>query len=264
MFHIKSPLCMPVKDGAGSGAGAGAGAGEGNNPGAFDSKAFLQELLGEFDKRTNALDKKINALQKSMTTKPTEGDSSAGGDSAGGGDSGGDTSKNKPDKPEIKDPAVNAVIQNLQRQVNQLTKQAMEAQKREQEATAARLETERLTAIRNHLNAVPFKDQESRDLYYDAVAGKVTRDESGELIVSTKDGPLPFTDYIDSHVEKFPNLLQPKVGGGAGATGGTRKLGSGPNIDHMTPAQIAALKPEEKAQLYQDVAARANAEFSQG
>jgi hypothetical protein len=91
----------------------------------------------------------------------------------------------------------------------------------------------------------------------------IVRDDEGNLIAKTDSGDLPFKDYIQQQADGAPFLLAPKGGSGAGASGGVaRPGGKGYNIDAMTPAQIAALKPEEQADLYRQVGQQFAAELS--
>jgi hypothetical protein len=91
----------------------------------------------------------------------------------------------------------------------------------------------------------------------------IKRDEEGNLVAQSADGPVTYDAFIRGYVDKLPNLLAPKGGGGSGATGGTRTgSGKGYNLDTMSPSQIAALKPEERAALYQGVGDLLNSQLS--
>jgi hypothetical protein len=163
----------------------------------------------------------------------------------------------------ISDPAVNAELQLLRKQISTLTNDNAKFKQERDQEKAARLETERSTAIRNVLNGIEFRDQESRDLVFSAITGMIKRDEEGNLVAQSADGPVTYDAFFRGYVDKLPNLLAPKGGGGSSATGGTRTgSGKGYNLDTMSPSQIAALKPEERAALYKGVGDLLNSQLS--
>jgi hypothetical protein len=220
-----------------------------HTPPVFDPESFMTKILGEFDKRTNALDKKLTAITKSIVKEPAAADPPADPNNP---------PADPPANPKIADPAVNTELQALRKQIANLQKSNEESTAREKAATGARLENERQTAIRNVLNAVEFRDQESRDLVFNAVLPTVKRDDDGSLIADSANGPISFDAHVKSYAEKFPYLLAPKGGGGAGASASTggRKAAGGPiRMSDLTPEKINALKPEEYKAMMTDILA---------
>jgi len=266
-FWLKDPLRMPVgKEGSG-------GEGSGQGAATFDAAAFETKILGEMNKAINGIAKDLKKeIAKLSTTGSGSGQASGEGSGAGGGsgEGAGDGSATGSGagqgtgggSTKITDPAINAELQLLRKQVSNLEKANKESAAREKAATEARLESERQTSIRNVLNGIEFRDQESRDLVFQALNGSIKRDEEGNLVAQTADGPISYDAHIKAYAEKFPALLAPKGGGGSGATGGTRGTGKAINIDTMSVEQIAALKPEERAEIYRDLAQRTGAELA--
>lgn len=236
MFRNRSPLFEEAPADTGTGGGGG-------EPAAFDPEAFKvalkTELLGEFNKTLNGFSKTFKADVVKLIPKAPE----------------------PLPPPEIHvdpkvDPALNSQLQKLQLQVTNLTKQGEERETALQGERTSRLETERQSAIKTALADIPFKDDASRSLFFKGIQGDIKRDEDGNLVADTANGPITYSDYIKGQADLLPSLLLPKGNGGAGAGAGTKRTGSGFNpLDdvHLTPAGMAKLTSEQKAEVTKSV-----------
>ncbi len=225
---------MPVKE-------SGAGAGENNPGGQIDLAAFEQKIAGLINSTVNGALKNFekDLTKKFQPAKDPEPDPQGGDPKPGAGD--------------IKDPAINAKLQLLERTIQQLEKKAKDAETREQAATQARLENERVTAVKEVLNGIPFREQSYRDLFFNSVVGSIKRDQDGNLIAESQNGPLPVKDFLTAEVEKFGLLLQPSGASGAGASAGTRVGGKRFTMADLEPQRYNSLKPEEQKALHEAV-----------
>ena len=244
---------MPVGKGD---SGSGTGAGDGTP--VFDPVAFEAKLLGEFNKGINALDKKLSALAKQ--SKASDGAGSGDGAAAGGPDGTGAVGGSTDGAgagPKITDPAVNAELQLLRKQIKTLTEGVHTVEKERDSEKQARLETERVTAIRNVLGGIEFRDQDSRDLVFNALQHRIKRDENGALIAEGDSGAVTHEAFINGYVEKYPYLLAPRGAGGAGATGGKPGAVGGKrwSMADLEPARLNSMKPEERSELMKQILA---------
>jgi len=212
------------------------------NPGAFDPEAFMTKMLAEMDKRTNATDKKFNALLAKLEAKP-EPKPEGGGDPKPGE---GDPTPAPQDARNIAE--LNANQKRMARQIEEANAQIMAWQQKAEAAEKAKLESERMSAIDSVLSGIEFASPKARQQFRDAYAGKVERDEDGALIVRTDRGePLPFNTYLTAEAESSPHFLAAAGKGGAGATGGKKSFG-GSKVDilGMTAAEISKLPAEQR------------------
>jgi hypothetical protein len=236
---------------AGGGNGAGAGAGQ---PGAFDATAFRTELRTEL---LTEIRKDLNGIAKSLKTdiskllekkaEPPAGEPPAGEPPV------------DPTDPKI-DPVLNAKFQKHEREMAELKKKYEAAEAKSEAAERARLETERVTFVRNTLNELSFGDQSKRELFFKATQGDVKYDDEGRLVVETDSGVLPAADWLKTQAETtYSFMLASKGGGGAGAGPGNKRdsgVRGGPvKMSDLTPEKINAMKPEERAEQMQQILA---------
>lgn len=225
-------------------AGAGDGGGGGTPP-PVDMAAFKTEIMTEINKAINGVGKawktQFDDLAKLIKTGDgSGGDGSGGGDDGKGGDGkGGDVNSN-------------TQIALLTKQVKVLQEQSKEAERKEKEATQARHESERQSQIWNVINGLEMRDSEAGKLLFAAINGSISRDDDGNLIAQSASGPISHELHIKQYAESHPYLLKPIGSGGAGASGGSGGRSSGPHydLDKMSVAEIAALKPEVKQDLW--------------
>lgn len=189
-------------------------------PPAFDPEAFATRILGEVNKGFNAMDKKFNALSKSVTPAAP---AAAGPNAPAPADPA--VAPDPPANPKIT-PEVNAELAQLKRQIAQLTSDNKKANDDKETERKSRLDTERATAIRGALNDIPFHTDELRSLFFEAVQKDIKREEDGTFVADSEAGVLPMKTYLKDLAErKYGQMLVPKGGGGAGANAGnaTRK-----------------------------------------
>ena len=258
MSRLNGPL-YAVK---GEGEGAGAGTGDGKS-GAFDPAAFQKTVLDEVNKTLNGalknLKTDITKLFKSSAKDEGGGEGTGEGTGEGGGaGTGTGTGAGVAGEGEGsgagkgKDAVENTELARLRKLI---TTQGAEIKKlsteREQERTQ-RLETERVTAIKDAANAIPFKDDKARQVFLKSVMGDIKRDDDGKFIAETDAGPMLMAEYLQEQASLVPDLLQAKGNGGSGARGGRAGTGgekTGYEIEDITPEKLAAMKPSEKAAL---------------
>lgn len=212
----------------------GAGAGDppkDPNPG-VDLDAFAAKLLGEFDKRVNAIDKKINVITKQLEPKepPPAGDPPAG-----------DPPVAEP--PQAKTVAeLNSQIAGMRKQLENLTTENVSEKKRREVAEKAAGEEKRVNAFDSAIADVPFVSPKARQQFRDAYLQKVVTDDDGNFVVNTDKGPMAYADFLKSEAESSTHLLAPQGSGGSGASAGTKpRGGSKIDIANMSVAEVAAL-----------------------
>lgn len=229
---------MPIKDPP---------AVEPGTPPVFDPDAFVTKLLAEFDKRVNALDRKITAIGKAP--KPTEADPPTPP---------ADPPADPKPNPAI-DPAVNAELIALRKDVARLTKENKTSAEERDNAKKAQAESERVGAIRAALQEVPFRTTESGqnliDQAYKLVSPDVVKAEDGTFVVNSKDGgPLLLKDYVKSTFldGEMSFMVQPKGSpGGAGARPGQAPTNGGRRwtMADLEPAKMNALTTDQQQAL---------------
>jgi hypothetical protein len=235
-------------------ADGGVGAGE-QKPPTFDQAAFKTEILAELNKTVNGAIKGLKGdLSKMFHPQEQSSGTESSGDSAAG--TGTDATAGQATGSKVLDPAVNAELQLLRKQIKTLTTGTDDLKKERDAEKQARMETERQTAIRNVLNSIEFRDQESRDLVFQAVQPAVKRDENGALVAESASGPVTYDAHIKSYVDRFPYLLAPRGAGGAGASNGKTAGGSQKwTMADITPSKMATMKPEEIADMAKEIMA---------
>jgi hypothetical protein len=217
-------------------------------PPVFDPDTFAAKLLSEFDKRVNALDKKITAIGKAP--KASDVDTPPPADPP--------AIDPKPN-PAIADPAVNAELISLRKDVARLTKENKTSADERDAARKAQSESERVGAIRAALQEIPFRTTERGesliDQAYKLIAGDVVRADDGGFVVNSKEGgPLLLKDFVKSTFLEgdMSFMVQPKGStGGAGARPG-QAPGSGGRSWHMAdldPGKMNALPPDQQQSL---------------
>lgn len=240
MFYPTSRLFEEASTGTGE-------TGSGGETHVFDPVAFRAELrteiMGEFNKTLNGFSKTFKADIVKLVTPPKPPDTPPPADPPPG-----DTKI---------DPAVNAEMQKLARQVATLTQQNAERETAFQREQASRLETERQAAITGEISKIPWKDDASRALFQKGIQGDIKRDEDGNLIADTATGPITFSDYIKGQAELLPSLLQAKGTGGTGASNAGKRI-NGFNANDMAnlePVAYNKLTPEQRQAVDQTVLA---------
>jgi hypothetical protein len=217
------------------------------NPGAFDPEAFMTKLMGEFDKRTNAMDKKLNKLADQLKQpKPVDPPADPATDPT--------TPQDPPKK--VSEADLNAKLALLTRQIETLTQENMSSKKAAEEESKKRLEAERVAAFDAAIADIPFADAKARATFKKAYLPDVVRDEDGNLVAQTDKGPMAFAEYLKAEAESQPALLISEGHRGAGANAGKKAFG-GQKIDifNMSQKEIQALKPEVRDQLLAEAAA---------
>lgn len=217
-------------------------------PIAFDSKAFMAEMLGEFDKRMdtklngaiNTLDKKISALEKKPPEVKPE-----------------DKPEEKPD--ELKSIAqLNARLNDMAKENETLKKDFGTEKDLRTKAEAAELEGKRISAFQEVINVFEFATPKAKQQFTAAYLPRVERGEDGGLFIKGDKGdPMEMAAYLKTEYTESTHLQPMSSRGGAGVTPGTKTgTGSGFKYDpNMTPAQVAALSPEHKAAYREELAA---------
>lgn len=207
-------------------------------PGAFDPKAFSEMLLGEIDKRINALDKKINGVVKSLEPKPADPAAPPPADPAA-----------PPAEPkEARTIAeLNIELASLRKKTDALVNENAAEKKARELAEEKQRELARMSAIDAVLNDLPFPSPKAKQQFRDAYQGKVKRDEDGTYIVESEKGPLGFDIYLKSEFDESPHFAARAGHSGAGATPGQKPGGSSKLLDvlNMTTAQILAAPKEQ-------------------
>lgn len=249
--------------GAGAGSGAGSGSGDGGQSGAggtFDAGAFKTELMGEVNKALNGFSKSMKTeitklFQSSGGGSGSGGQGGQGGDGGSGSGSGGTGSGASADP--IKDPAVNAKIQLLEKQLETLRTESEQNKERASKAENERLESERRTYIKDALGKIKFRSQEHRELFFNAHQSQVTRDDDGNFVVQTERGPITADQYLADRANSMPDLLEAKGEGGSGARGSGASNGRGtwvPSMDDLEPETWNKLSKEQQLQVRQHIA----------
>lgn len=240
---IRSPLFEEADPAAGGGGGGAP---------AFDPVAFKTEIVGEVNKalqgalkaNKNDIAKLFEGFRAKPPNDPPPGDPPPAEPPVGG-------------KPPI-DPALNARMQQYERE-NAAAKAAIDALTKERDTEkASNLEKDRVAAVKDALSGVPFKDEASRQLFFDANIGKVKRDDDGNLVVETDAGLLPAKDYLKTRAESMDSLMAPIGTGGAGAKGANGLPGGRRgNWTLEDIGRIHSMKPEEQASLRAWIATQA-------
>jgi hypothetical protein len=195
---------------------------------------FKTDLLSEFDKRVNSTNKEMKDLRKLIETKKAEEPPPTQ-----------KTEQKTEEKgePGGLDPQVNARILAAEKKAADAQKLAEDMSKERETERAARLETERTTAIKDELAKLSLRDGAREDAYW-LVERHIKRDESGSLVADSAKGPLPIKDFIESTINEKPWLLAPSGNGGSGAQPGKPGGKGTVQIEYikpgMTPEQIAA------------------------
>ncbi len=218
------------------------GVGGGDNPTtAFDAAAFKTELMAEVARMNNGtaaaikkeLAKAIAAVTASATPPPGEAPA-------------GDPSGADPGAPKgTPDPAINAKMQSLERQIKTLTDGMKASEAERNTERELRLESERRAAIKDAMSAIPFRDQTSSEAFFKIVSSDIERDEEGNLVAKSDSGPLPVADYIRGMSEKLSGLLAPKGGGGSGASPGRAPANRQFTLDDIRPG----MSPEDEREI---------------
>jgi hypothetical protein len=218
-------------------------------PAAPDLAGFLAEvktLLGDYRKDINALSKQV----KELGGKTPKADPDPNPDL--------DLNPDPDPKPPKKapDPAANTELLQLQRQIKDLTAKTTKLEGERESERNQRLETERTASVRTALADIPFRDEAARTLFFNGVINQIKRDGEGNLVADSKDGPVMFDAFIKDQAAQATYLLQPQGSGGAGARAGKpgQSAPNGPpQMEDLTPARLAAMKPEEKAAVFKHV-----------
>ena len=231
-------------------------AGSDPNPGAFDPDAFMSKLLGEFDKRTNAMDKKFNKFletQKKPDAAPKAGDPAPGGDP-------------QVDAPPLVDPALkgdakalaemNAKLHAMSRTLETVTRESEDRKRTAEEETSKRMEGERVSAFDLAIQDIPFADAKSRQTFRKAYLADVVRDEEGNLVAQTEKGPMAIKEYLIAEAQAQPSLMAKEGHSGGGANSGKKNFGANKiDIFTMTQAEIGKLDPKVRESLLVEAAA---------
>lgn len=258
-FVNRSVLMDPEPVAAGGDQGAIPAAGGDPNPGAFDPEAFMSKLLSELDKRTNAMDKKVSKLAEQMKTKPADPIIPV----------------TKPGEapiiPVAADPAIpqdpqrpvadrgtadlNAKLMNLERALENVTRESAQRKAEAEQATARQMELERQSAFDTAIADIPFLDAKSRLTFRKAYINDLVRDDDGNLVVQTDKGPVSYGEFLKGEALAQPGLLAKEGHSGAGAAGGKKSFGNKmPDIFSMTSAEIAKLPIQIREQLIVEAA----------
>ncbi len=247
----------PGAAGGGAGADPGAGAGADPNPGAFDPDAFMSKLLGEFDKRVNAMDKKFNKFTEGQKAKP-EGQKAT--DPAPVADPKAADPASDPQVGDLKADAktvaeFNAKLHQMSRSLELVTRESEERKKIAEQETQKRMEAERVQAFDSAIQDIPFADAKARSTFRKAYLGDVVRDDEGNLVAMTEKGPMAIKEYLSAEAQAQPSLLAKEGHAGAGADRGKKAFG-GSKIDifTMSAAEIAKLDPKVRDQLLVEAA----------
>ena len=221
-------------------------------PATFDPAVFMTQLLGEFDKRVNALDKKITAISKVAKEPVAPVDPNAPPS-----DPAAPPAEQRPN-PAIADPAVNAEVLSLRKEIARVSKENKENTDRRVAAEKAQAESERVGAIRAALQEIPFRTTDRGDSLIDAayklVAPDVVKAEDGSYVVNSKDnGALPLKDFVKGQFldGDMSFMVAPKGSGGSGARQGQTPSGGGRRwtAADLDPAKLNTLTPQEDASL---------------
>ncbi|MGH9455441.1 MAG: hypothetical protein ACRD2O_15890 [Terriglobia bacterium] len=138
------------------------------------------------------------------------------------------------------DPVLNARIQSMEKAQKQLQEKLTAAEKKAEEELSQRLESERLATVTGIIGNLQFANEESKDLFYSGIVGKVKRADDGAYIVESENGPFPARQYIESLHERMPNLQAAigRVGSGAAPPRrGSSILGF--DLDNIRPGMTA-------------------------
>ncbi len=197
------------------------------DPGAFDPKAYADSLFERFstelNKGINAIDKKF----KDFSKQPPAGDPNPVVPPVA------DPNPQEPPKEAKTVAEMNAMFSSMKREHEALKKEYEQEKKAKEEATKKGMETERLRAFDGFIEEIPFADAKARETFRRANLGSLIRDEEGNFIVETPQGPMSPGEFYKTEAQSLPGLLQ-KVGhSGAGANGGTKSFG-GQKIDFST------------------------------
>jgi hypothetical protein len=219
----------------------------GGDPGAFDPAVFKAELMGELNKTLNGalkgLKTDIPKWISAALPKPPDPDPNAPPADPD------PDHKPKPGDPPI-DPALNARLQKAERAAKEYDERIKRIEAERDTEKAANLETQRKAAITEAMAQIPFRDDASRQLFYKGIQGDIVRDEDGNLIGNSENGPLPLKDFVKSQADSLQHLLAPKGGGGSGARPGAPSSGGRQySNDDLKPENWSKLKPEEQSQV---------------
>ena len=133
----------------------------------------------------------------------------------------------------------------LERRLNDLAEENRRAKERAEEA-------ERSSSIRSELQKLGVAKV---DLAFRAVKDDITRSEDGRLIAREGQRELDVKDYLTKFVQENPELLPPRMSGGAGTN--ISHKNSGPtstfDIDRIKPG----MDPRELEQIRKEIARRA-------
>lgn len=245
MFFPRSPLFEEVVDPGGGGGAPPV------TPPVFDPAAFKTEILGDFNKTLNGFAKTLKGdVAKEFKTAlasfqaPPTGDPLADPPLVPPGDG----------KPPVIDPTVNAELQKLRRDLDAGQKIIKDRDVALEKERNLRLDTERKSAVDKALDGYEFKTPRAKDVFRKAISPEITRDEDGNLIAETPNGPLPYQDHIKQQLDLSPEFLAANGGGGAGAQPGTRRTGGFNPADISNLDKMSSLTPEQQAQVRAHIA----------
>lgn len=130
----------------------------------------------------------------------------------------------------------------LERRLNDLAEENRHAKQRAEEA-------ERSASIRTELQKLGVAKV---DLAFRAVKDDITRSEDGRLIAREGQRELEVKEYLTKFVQENPELLPPRMSGGAGTNMSQKSSGPAPalDIDRIKPG----MDPRELEQLRKEIA----------
>lgn len=210
----------------------------------FDPETFRTTLMSELkDEFSKMLGGHVKELKKEMakvqtTAKPAETASSGTEETVPASTTGTATQKAEENK-------ANLELKRMREQLDQLTQKATAAEK-------AKLEAERVSAIKDAMSGIQFKDDSASRFFFKSISTDIERDEDGSLVAKGADGNyLPVTDYVKQQAELLPGLIAPKGLGGSGAVAGKKTASTGLTLEDIKPGMTKEQKDAIWAQIRQ-------------
>ena len=208
----------------------------------FDADGFKASVLDEVNKMIQGVAKDWNKnLEKQFAKLQTSAPEPKPNDDQG----------NK-GNPSIS-AEVNAELQKRDRELSKLTESVSKlTQERDTERTA-RMESERVSAIKDAMSTIQFRDDVAARSLFKIVNPDIVRDEDGNIVAKTDKGFLPVDDYVKTTAESLPGLLAAQGRGGSGATPG-KTATKGYTFDDIKPGNT----PEKNAEILRYIQSVAN------
>lgn len=216
-------------------------------PAGFDPTAFQNSLMAEVNKTINGALKNLKADFQKMIPASAQPQADP------------DPQPTPDPKPGNGGAPVSAEMREL---MNELAKVRREqaADRERIKATEEARQTEqkqRIEAQRNSLVSDAMSTFKFADPTYAKDAKRLFASELKQTEDGTWTGPdgiVPAEDYIKAQINARPHILAPLDTSSAGARPGNGSGKRGLSLDDITPANLAKMSPEERAQMGRDIA----------